>query len=164
MKQLWAPWRIQYIKQSNQKEKKNKRKECFLCLRKIDGDSQNLVLKRGKYAFVIMNRFPYNAGHLLIAPYRHTGVLESIKPIEAQEMFDLLQRCIRGLKKLYRPDGFNIGLNLGLVAGAGAPDHLHIHLIPRWCGDTNFMPLISDIKVINQELQTMYQELKKVIN
>lgn len=163
MKNLWAPWRIEYIEQSYQTKLKHKQEKCFLCVKKTKSDEKDLIIKRGKYAFVIMNHFPYNAGHLMIAPYRHIGLLEKIRPTEASELFLLLQKSIIALKKAYHPEGFNIGLNLGTIAGAGVPGHLHIHLIPRWLGDTNFMPLVADTKVINEQLTIVFQKLRKLI-
>jgi ATP adenylyltransferase len=164
MKNLWAPWRIKYIEESYLAKNKNKQTGCFLCVKKSkSADEKNLILKRGRYGFVIMNHYPYNAGHLMIAPYRHIGDLEKIRPAEAAELFALVQKSIVALKKAYHPDAFNIGMNLGIIAGAGVPGHLHIHLIPRWSGDTNFMPIIANTKVINEELIVMYRKLKKII-
>lgn len=161
MKHLWAPWRIKYIEESYLAKKKSKSDRCFLCVQNTNSDAQDLILKRGRNGFVIMNHYPYNAGHLMIAPYRHVGDLEKIRPAEAAELFSLVQKSIVALKKAYHPDAFNIGMNLGIIAGAGVPRHLHIHLIPRWLGDTNFMPIVADTKVINEELRIMYQKLKK---
>ena len=161
MKQIWAPWRIEYIKQSQKAKLKTGRKGCFLCLNSSKSDGKNLILLRGKYAFVIMNRFPYNPGHLMIAPYRHIRTIEQCRAEEAGELFQLLKHCISALKMVMKPEGFNIGVNIGNVAGAGVPGHLHIHIIPRWLGDTNFMPIIGEIKIINEELHKMYRKVKK---
>jgi ATP adenylyltransferase len=110
-----------------------------------------------------MNHYPYNAGHLLIAPYRHIGQVEKITQNEVSEIFLLVQKSIIAMKKAYCPHGYNIGLNIGKIAGAGVPGHLHVHLIPRWTGDTNFMPIMAGTKVINEELEKMYSKLKKLI-
>ncbi len=164
MKQIWAPWRIEYIEQSQKAKFKGKKLDCFLCLNSGKSDSKNLILLRGKYSFVIMNRFPYNPGHLMIAPYRHIKTIERCRTEEAEELFQLLKRCISALKIIMKPEGFNIGVNIGYVAGAGVPGHLHIHIIPRWLGDTNFMPIISEIKIINEGLHKMYRKLKGVLS
>jgi ATP adenylyltransferase len=163
MKQLWAPWRIEYIKASQPSKRKGQKSECFLCV-KNKTNTYNFVLFKGKYAFIMMNRYPYNPGHLMIAPYRHIGLIEKCNDQESEEMFKLLQKSVVALKKMMKPDGFNVGINLGYVAGAGVPGHIHIHLIPRWLGDTNFMPIINDTKVINEGLTNMYNKLKKVLN
>lgn len=162
MKQIWAPWRVEYIKLYNEVKNKKKKAKCFLCLNKAKHDNDNLVLFRGKKSFVIMNRFPYNAGHLMIAPYRHFGEIEKCNLNEYNEMFRLMQKSVKVLKTTMKPDGFNVGINLGYVAGAGVPGHLHIHIIPRWLGDTNFMPIIGNTKVINEDLYKMYLNLKEV--
>jgi ATP adenylyltransferase len=161
MKQLWAPWRAEYINMCNEEKSKKQKAKCFLCLKKPKFDYNNLILYRGKKSFIIMNRYPYNAGHLMIAPYRHIGEVEKCNLKEYNEMFGLMQKSIRVLKTTMKPDGFNVGINLGYVAGAGVPGHLHIHVIPRWLGDTNFMPIIGDTKIINEELHKMYISLKK---
>lgn len=164
MKQLWAPWRITYIEQDFNVKTKQKGKKCFLCVKDTKSDDKNFILYRGNYAFVIMNHFPYNTGHLLIAPYRHIGQVEKITHDEANEIFQLLQKSIKALKEVYHPEAFNIGLNIGKAAGAGVPGHLHVHLIPRWLGDTNFMPILGETKVINEELAKMYRKLKKLMH
>jgi ATP adenylyltransferase len=169
MKQIWAPWRIEYIKHNQNltchKERKtrNKKERCFLCDFKKKTDEDILILYRGKHSFIIMNRYPYNPGHLMIAPYRHIGLIEKCNNKETGEMFTFIQKSITALKKSMQPEGFNIGCNLGLVAGAGVPGHIHIHIIPRWLGDTNFMPIVGKTKVINEELYSMYHRLKKVL-
>lgn len=163
MKQLWAPWRIEYIKESQKPKVKNQKSKCFLCM-KNKGNTDNYVVFKGKNAFIMMNRYPYNPGHLMIAPYRHIGLIEKCNEQETREMFKLLQKSVVVLKKVMKPDGFNIGINLGYVAGAGVPGHIHIHIIPRWLGDTNFMPIVSNTKIINEELVKMYHKLKKEFN
>lgn len=159
MRQLWAPWRIAYIN-SHSKHKER----CFLCRALNEKkDRKNFILKRSKTCFVIMNLYPYNAGHLLIASNSHNGNLEGLKP---NEILDLLETTIKMkevLTKILKPEGFNIGFNIGSVAGAGLPGHLHLHLVPRWKGDTNFMPVLSETKVISQALSKLYTMLHKKI-
>ena len=155
MDRIWAPWRIGFImKGSNEGE-------CFLCqFPKEDNDEANLVLFRGKHNFIIMNAYPYNTGHLLIAPYKHLGSLEGLKGAAARENFDLVKLGVRLLTKVMQPAGFNIGINLGRVAGAGLANHIHTHIVPRWQGDSNFMPVISDTKVLPESLAMTYKKLK----
>lgn len=158
MKNLWAPWRADYLTASPSSCKNY----CLFCtLKKTKNDEETLILHRDKKSFVVMNRFPYNNGHLMVAPLRHTASIESLKPEEAAELFRLIQRCVQVLKKEYRPQGFNIGANLGSVAGAGVTGHLHFHIVPRWQGDTNFMPLLGETKVINEHLQKTYERLSR---
>jgi ATP adenylyltransferase len=155
MKHLFSPWRSGYInlKQPN---------GCFLC-RAVEQrkDKANLLLFRGERSFIIMNRFPYNNGHLMIAPYRHTGDITRLTADEAGEMFALLQQATGILRRELRPEGFNVGMNLGRVAGAGLAGHLHLHVVPRWNGDTNFMPTLADTKVISEGLDMTWHRLRK---
>ena len=156
MKILWAPWRMRYIRSCS------KDSGCFLCRAlSEDRDEENLILLRGEKSFIIMNRYPYNNGHLMIAPKRHVGDLLQLSDGELVEMAEMVKLAIKALKSEYNPDGFNIGLNLGRAAGAGLEDHLHIHVIPRWVGDTNFMPIISETKTIPELLTDSYSRLKK---
>ncbi|MFH1231644.1 MAG: HIT domain-containing protein [Planctomycetota bacterium] len=159
MHQLWAPWRSSYINLSPQHKK-----HCFLCQTlKEKKDQKNFLLKRDKTCFVVMNLFPYNVGHLLIAPNAHKANLEDM---ESDEMLDLFKTTIKMkgvLTEVLKPEGFNIGFNIGAVAGAGLVSHLHLHLVPRWKGDTNFMPVISETKVISQSLLKLYKKLQKKI-
>ena len=144
---LWAPWRIEYILSE-------KEDECFLCRMFTEpNDRENLVLFRGETCAVIMNRFPYNSGHLMIAPTRHIAGMEDLTDEESLEMNRLTTRSIKVLSEVMNPEGFNIGTNLGRAAGAGLEDHLHRHLVPRWVGDTNFMPVMSDTHVVPAALQ-----------
>jgi len=155
MQILWAPWRLKYIKGS-------KEKGCFLCKNlKSKQDRKNLILYRGERAFVILNRYPYNSGHLMIAPVKHTADFTDLSDGELLEIMKLTTRSIEVLKKVLKPMGFNIGVNLGRVAGAGLEDHLHFHVVPRWNGDTNFMPVNFDTKVMPQLLDETYEILKK---
>ena len=156
MDQIWAPWRMPYIR-----AEKPTGDVCFLCAKaKETRDAENLILLRGKTAFVILNAFPYSPGHLLVAPYRHSGEMDDLSEQEMLEMFELTRRCRRLLDKTLRAEGFNIGLNLGKIAGAGLPDHLHIHIVPRWTGDTNFMPILADTRVMPEAMKEVYQKLK----
>jgi ATP adenylyltransferase len=153
MKYIWAPWRIAYIRAA-------KPVGCILCDKpKEDKDKENYILYRGKKNFIMLNSFPYNPGHLLIAPYRHTGNLEELTEAERNEHYELVSRSITVLKGVFKPAGFNIGSNLGRVAGAGIEDHFHSHIVPRWQGDNNFMPVLGNTKVIPQALEDTYEIL-----
>lgn len=156
MKRIWAPWRSNYIKESNN----IKNVECIFCLKEKDcKDRENLVLKRGNNSFIIINLYPYNPGHIMIAPYKHTGNIEEISNSTFSEMKLFLDITIKILKEHMKPQGFNIGFNIGRVAGAGVENHIHMHVVPRWNGDTNFMPTISDTKVISLNIFDLYDEL-----
>ena len=155
MQRLWAPWRSKYIQTVDEKP------ECIFCEKaKSKNDRKNLVLKRGKYCFVILNIYPYNNGHLMVAPYRHISQIYQLKKCEIIEIFQFLKQYQIKLKEKLNPDGFNIGLNIGRVAGAGFEYHIHFHIVLRWEGDTNFMPVISNTKVISQSLQKVYKLLR----
>ena len=157
MKFLYAPWRMAYIRKFSEKSS-----ECFLCKASKDHrDDVNLVVHRGDRCFVILNRYPYNNGHIMVAPYKHTGKISDLDDDELMEMMQLLKLSIAVLEKEYRPDGFNVGLNLGRAAGAGLEDHLHFHVVPRWIGDTNFMPVISDTKVIPESLHESWKRIRE---
>lgn len=143
-------------------EAQKKIKGCIFCLKpKQKCDAKNLILLRGKEAFVIMNLYPYNNGHLMAAPYRHIGDLGKLRDSELLEMMNLARRCQRAMAATMRPDGFNLGFNLGRAAGAGIADHVHLHLVPRWNGDTNFMPVLAGTKVVSEGLAQTYRRLKK---
>jgi ATP adenylyltransferase len=154
MEHIWAPWRIEYIQME-------KPKGCIFCDKSSQNDDAlNYILYRGDNNFVIMNSYPYNPGHLMIAPYQHTGNLEELADEELHEHFKIISRSIQLLKKVFNPDGFNIGMNIGRIAGAGIADHFHTHIVPRWSGDTNFMPVVADTKVVNEAIGETYQKLK----
>jgi len=154
MEQLWAPWRIEYIEKAQESG-------CILCQKpKENNDVANLILYRGQYNFLMLNAFPYNPGHLMIAPYRHTANLQDLTDEEVKEHFDIIKKGLDLLRQVMEPAGFNIGLNLGKVAGAGIAEHLHTHIVPRWQGDTNFMPVLSDIKVMPEALTATYHKLR----
>jgi ATP adenylyltransferase len=153
---LWAPWRLGYVVQESQ----SPRPDCFIChgLREQD-DRTHLIALRTPLAVVVLNKFPYNNGHLLIAPQAHKARLDELTTDEILDVQQTLTRLIGVCDGLLRPDGYNIGVNLGRVAGAGLPGHLHWHLVPRWSGDTNFMPILADTKVIVQSLESLYDAL-----
>lgn len=157
-KQLWAPWRLAYV--ANTEPKPTPGSDCFLCrYRASSSDGENLVVVRTEHAFVVLNRFPYNNGHLLITPLAHKADLRDLTDAELLDCNKLLQRMLDLEQSILNPDGFNIGVNLGRVAGAGLPGHLHWHIVPRWNGDTNFMSVIGDSKVIPQSLDALYRLL-----
>jgi ATP adenylyltransferase len=162
--QLWAPWRLAYVQNSDPDKTPPSKPDCFLCRYRDDAsanDPKNLVVMRGEYSIVVLNRFPYNNGHLLIAPREHKADLRDLNDDELLETNHLLQKMLGLLEKTISPDGFNVGLNLGRVAGAGLPGHLHWHIVPRWNGDTNFMPILSEAKVIPQALDALLDLLSK---
>ena len=165
--QIWAPWRLAYIL-NNKDQARNGAEgsgDCFLCrCRDQQADADNLVVARGKCSLVVLNRFPYNNGHLLVAPLSHKAELEDLDDTELLECMQQLQRMTALYSKILSPDGFNIGVNLGRVAGAGLPGHLHWHLVPRWNGDTSFMPVLADVNVISQSLAAMHRLLQDGLN
>jgi len=162
---LWAPWRLKYIERApDPKGDANSSGDIFLDLPAEHEDEKNLILFRGEVAFVMMNAFPYTNGHLLIAPYRQVAEIDVLNDEELTEINRLLARSIRWLRKAYRPDGFNVGVNLGSAAGAGIPIHVHWHVVPRWAGDTNFMSSIGDVRVMPQSLPDSYRRILEVID
>jgi len=159
VKQIWAPWRIEYILEQKNKD------ECFICkILKEKKDKENLILFRGKKALVLINKYPYIAGHLMVAPNSHTSELEELDEETSKEMWDLTTKSVKLLKKAIQPEGFNIGINLGAVSGAGLKTHVHIHIVPRWTGDTNFMPILSGTRVISQALEETFDKLAEYID
>ena len=156
MQRLWAPWRAQYLSEMSKREKGG----CLFCrMAKSDSDAKNYVVLRRKHCFVVLNIYPYNNGHLLIVPYRHVSDLNKMRQDERLEFFDLLMYTKQLLEEVLHPEGFNIGMNIGHAAGAGVPKHLHMHIVPRWEGDVNFMPTVANIKVISQSLDELYRKL-----
>lgn len=156
IKQLWAPWRMEFLKSGP------KGGGCIFCdLPKAKNDKKSLILFQAKEVFVILNKYPYNNGHLMIVPYQHTADLGDLSPKETAEMWSYAQEAVEALKKEYRPEGFNIGMNIGRAGGAGIKEHLHLHVVPRWSGDFNFMPVLADAKSIPQHLDASYETLKK---
>lgn len=155
MDHLWAPWRMQFIR-----ELREYRGGCVFCELGVPGDDrERLVLHRGKFCFVLMNKYPYNNGHVMIIPYRHTGVLADLNPEEHLEMMKLCSESIEVMKKTIEAEGFNCGINVGKVAGAGIDDHVHMHVVPRWNGDNNFMPVIADTRSMPEYLLETYDRL-----
>jgi ATP adenylyltransferase len=151
---LWAPWRLEYIKTGTDGE-------CIFCTKPALGnDEEALIPYRGQRCFVILNAFPYNSGHLMVAPYEHGGEFEEVEDQTLLELMTLTQRSMRALAGAYGPDGYNVGLNQGRIAGAGMADHVHMHVVPRWSGDTNFMPVLADTRVVNQSLADSFGTLR----
>ncbi|WP_456370666.1 HIT family protein [Geoglobus sp.] len=154
MKRIFAPWRIRYITSP-------KHDGCIFCdFPRENRDEERLIVHRGETCFVIMNNYPYNPGHVMISPYRHVGEIEKLEERELLEMMVLAQKTVEVIKRVMSPDGFNLGINLGKVAGAGIEDHIHLHIVPRWNGDTNFMPVIADVRVIPEAVEETYKKLK----
>jgi ATP adenylyltransferase len=161
--QLWAPWRLAFIK--GEKDDPPEPPGCFLCrYRDEDRDAENFVVARGADSLVVLNRYPYNNGHLLVAPRGHVARLEDLDEAVLLDTCRQLQRMTATLTKLLNPQGFNVGLNQGHVAGAGLPGHMHWHIVPRWDGDTNFMPVLGDTKVIPQSLEALYRLLRDALD
>jgi len=158
LKRLWATWRMNYIEGEPTST-------CFLCeaQRATRKGAEGLILERGDHSFLILNMFPYNSGHLMVAPRRHVSRLTGLKQVELHELADYLSLAERLLRDSYKPQGINIGMNMGKCAGAGLPGHLHWHVIPRWNGDTNFMPVVSDTKVVPESLERSFQRLGEAL-
>jgi ATP adenylyltransferase len=158
MDQIWAPWRMKFILQSEQSD-------CFLCHKPLEKDDKtNLLLYRGKENYILLNAYPYNPGHLMVTPYRHIGSMEDTTESELKEHFELVKLSVKLLTYMVKPSGFNVGMNLGKIAGAGVADHIHTHIVPRWQGDTNFMPVVAETKVLSEALADTYDKLVKGIN
>jgi len=157
-KHMWAPWRMEYILQDKTS------KVCALCDQNPLHDSKRLVLKRGQHAYIMMNLYPYNNGHLMICPYKHTSNLIELSQEIKTDINNLIDESIKALDNIMQPEGYNIGMNIGQIAGAGIEDHLHWHIVPRWKGDTNFMPVINHTRVIIEGLHETWEKLHKVLN
>jgi ATP adenylyltransferase len=155
---LWSPWRYEYIAAGGESAVSG----CVFCSLRDDPerDEANFVLHRASHNFVVLNLYPYISGHLLIVPYEHVGELDAASKETTDELMDLTKRCQTALREAYQPAGFNVGMNLGKSAGAGIVDHIHIHILPRWTGDTNFMSTIGETRVIPEDLATTYQKLR----
>jgi ATP adenylyltransferase len=147
-RQLWAPWRLEYVQSADEQP------GCVFCLALAGDDEERLVVRRGERAFVLLNRFPYSSGHLMVAPSRHVGDLAELGDDEVLEVHRLATQGLAALGATYAPEGYNLGWNLGRPAGAGVVDHVHLHVVPRWGGDTNFMPVLADVKVVPEHLAT----------
>ena len=159
MDNLWAPWRMAFIE-----PKTPQPQECIFCTQPAaHRDAEYHILYRGEHCFMMLNRYPYNNGHLMIAPYQHVPSIEQLDVDTLAELMAQAQLALRALRLTMNPDGFNMGINEGKVAGAGFDEHMHFHIVPRWNGDTNFMPVIADIKVIPEHLDIVYQKLKQAL-
>jgi len=157
MKQLWAPWRAKFILGP-------KSEGCIFCDEpKENRDKENFIVYRGRNAFIMLNIFPYNNGHLMISPYRHVTNVEDLDANECTELFDLVKKSVTALKTSMKPSGFNVGMNVGRASGAGF-EHLHIQVVPRWMGDTNYMPVLAEVKVISEHLEETYEKLLKAFS
>jgi ATP adenylyltransferase len=160
MDRLYAPWRMAYIDQPD-KDHPADGSGCIFCEKASqDDDDRNLIVYRGRTAFALLNLFPYNNGHLMIAPYAHTARLADLDAEAALEIMTLTQQAQAALDRAFHPQGYNLGMNLGAVAGAGIADHLHMHLVPRWNGDTNFMPVLADVKVLPDSLENSAKKIR----
>jgi ATP adenylyltransferase len=154
MDYLWTPWRYQYLTVSGKQE------TCIFCTAANEGDDRrHLVVHRAAHNFVILNRYPYTNGHLMVVPYQHAASLEEIADETLAELMLLAKTCARHLRTLYRPDGLNLGLNIGKSAGAGIAGHLHLHALPRWTGDSNFMTVVGETRVLPEELETTWERV-----
>lgn len=155
MKVLWAPWRMGYILSND------KHNGCIFCPGKDrDKDEERLILSVDRHTMVLMNRYPYNNGHLLVAPVKHVSGLEQLGNQESLALLLMVRKTVEVLKEVMKPEGFNVGLNLGAVAGAGMEEHMHFHIVPRWKGDTNFMTVLGDVRVIPEHIRKTYEKLK----
>jgi ATP adenylyltransferase len=153
VERLWAPWRLEYIASADDQP------GCIFCAAVEGDDEEKLVVHRGERAFVLLNRFPYTSGHLMVAPKRHVGDFGDLEDDEVVEIHRFASSGIGALAQTYEPQGYNVGWNLGRVAGAGIVDHVHLHVVPRWAGDTNFMPVLADVKVMPEHLQETRRRL-----
>jgi ATP adenylyltransferase len=154
MDRLWAPWRISYIKRIG------KRKAGCLFCRSLKSKGKNYIFIKNKHSFAMLNTFPYNNGHVMISPKRHIQDLKTLTDSQINDLFKTLKQVLYLLDKVLKPQGYNVGMNIGRCSGAGVPGHLHLHIVPRWEADTNFMPVVSDTKIISQSLEELYQRLK----
>lgn len=162
MERMWSPWRSRHLDGIQEGGfGPQDRERLFERIGREDRDEENLVVWRGELVYVVMNLFPYNNGHLLIVPYRKVADYEDLTDEEQTAIAQTIARCIGWLRSALRPEGFNVGMNLGAAAGAGVPEHLHVHVVPRWSGDTNFMPTTADLKVIPEAMEDTYRKLRR---
>jgi ATP adenylyltransferase len=154
---LWAPWRLEYIKGDTPGE-------CIFCAKPALDDESALIVHRGERCFVMLNAYPYTSGHVMVAPHLHTADLAALDEPTSHELFALTQRSLQAIAAAYAPEGFNVGANLGSVAGAGIADHVHMHVVPRWEGDTNFMPVVGEVRVLPQSLEDTHRTLKEAFS
>ena len=160
MEVMFTPWRYEYVKSVGQQE------GCIFCDKPSEpegNDEENLILLRSKRCFVILNLYPYSSAHLMVVPYEHTGTIENLDGETLGEMMILTQKCMRAIQEAYAPDGFNVGINIARVAGAGIYDHVHLHLVPRWSGDANFMPVVAGIRILPLPLDSVWRTLKDLL-
>lgn len=162
MKRMWSPWRSKYIEGFKSPATKKGKKSLFSVAHGSRDDDRHMIVWRGELCFVIMNLYPYNSGHLMIVPYRQTPRFEDLSEEELAEIMATAKRAMKALSAIMKPQGFNFGANFGRVSGAGIDDHVHFHIVPRWNGDTNFMPVLSDVKVISEDMKTTLRKLRKV--
>lgn len=159
MKHLWSPWRMTYIENSKNEG------GCVFCNLQAKADGvENLIAFRAKLSYVILNRFPYTSGHLMVIPFAHIATIEELDAMTRAEMMELTSRCTTELRQLYQPQGFNVGINMGEAAGAGVLGHVHIHIVPRWAGDTNFMSAIGETRVLPESLEDTYKRVKNAFS
>jgi ATP adenylyltransferase len=164
MKNLWAPWRMQYIAPKTPPESTEQEHQCIFCIQPAaHRDAEYHILYRGEHCYMMLNLYPYNNGHLMIVPYQHVGSIEKLDSATLTELMEQAQLSLKALRLAMKPDGFNMGINEGKVAGAGYADHMHLHVVPRWDGDTNFMPVLADVKVMPEHLDVVYEELKQAL-
>ncbi len=156
MENMWAPWRMEYVSTSG-----SKTEGCVFCNVVKEDDKKNHIVYRGKYCYVILNKFPYNNGHMMIVPYSHTGDLLELSEDEQAECHQLINKSILVLREVLNPDAMNLGMNLGKAAGAGIAEHIHYHILPRWDGDTNFMPVLAGTKVISESLDATHIKMSR---
>jgi len=163
MQRMWSPWRSQYIASFKDVpgQKKKKGRSLFTTAWKSKDDDRNLIVWRGEHCFVIMNRYPYNSGHLMIVPNRQTPDFQDLTPVEMSEIMQASQRAMKALDRVMHPHGYNFGANVGRVSGAGVDEHIHFHIVPRWNGDTNFLPVLADTKVISEDIHETFRRLRK---
>jgi ATP adenylyltransferase len=156
---IWSPWRYEYLASGGRKPP-----SCVFCVNDDPThDADRLIVFRGTHNFIILNLFPYTSGHVMVAPYAHLNTIASAQPDQLAEMMELCQKIVAALQKLYQPDGFNLGMNLGTAAGAGIREHFHLHVVPRWTGDANFISVVGETRVLPEELQITYRRMKEVL-
>ncbi|HEV8538247.1 MAG TPA: HIT domain-containing protein [Bacteroidota bacterium] len=162
MERLFSPWRSKYIQTFSQPG--NNKEDCVFCkAHQANDDDLHLIVTRGKTCFVIMNLYPYNSGHLMVVPFRHTPSIIDLGDEESLEMITQIKKMMKALQEVSRPDGFNVGSNVGRTAGAGIDQHVHFHIVPRWNGDSNFMPVLADTKIISEDMQATLSKLRKAL-
>ena len=164
MQRMWSPWRSEYVESAAQRSPSDSEHSLFTRLEQEGNDEQNLIVWRGEQVFVIMNKYPYNNGHLLIVPYREVQAYDALTTEEQIAIARTMDRCIRWLRYAFDPDGFNVGMNLEDGSGAGLPEHVHVHVVPRWNGDTNFMTTTHETRVLPESMETTYERLRDAIH